>query len=264
MTRCAAASSRQGLPRFAHWWRPRSSTERRRVGPSLSSAIFLFALIAAIFSSTPVSYAAPAAPETAVDLSLHELEVANASIPANETEATRDGGELITDLAFTLPKRSSRMQAVITPESWEHYQEFKKTTCRKEKEEVPSGLVFTSPESGFFTWEESVFHQELRRILLPDTSAENFTALLSNRTIIEELDSRLLASEMESLCTEKDLQEAKAVHDQAAFVATEKALFEDYLINKILPALMGGVASYNASASVAARNRIGREMESSE
>lgn len=68
--------------------------------------------------------------------------------------------------------------------------------------------------------------------LLPDTSAENLTALLSNATIIEELDSRLLASEMESLCTEKDLQEAKAVHDQAAFVATEKALFEDYLINK--------------------------------
>jgi hypothetical protein len=137
---------------------------------------------------------------------------------------------LKTELYYSIPRRNIRMRAVLTLSSWESYLDFKKQTCRKEREEMPSGLVFTTGESGYFSWEERLFHKELRKVLLPETSNDDLSKVDDEQ--LETLDPRLFASGPESLCTDKDVNEDK-IHDKAAYIAHEKALFEDYLINKI-------------------------------
>lgn len=147
------SAAREGLPRFAHWWRPRSGPGRgprrptRSTRPTslLTSAIFVFVIVSAAIFSTPVTYAAPTAASAAVaaDAPLDELEglVDNGTAPAHDSSSSAAppdsssgrGGELITELAFQLPKRNSKMQAVITEESWEDYLDFKSKHPAAEK-----------------------------------------------------------------------------------------------------------------------------------
>ncbi|CAK5103146.1 unnamed protein product [Meloidogyne enterolobii] len=133
---------------------------------------------------------------------------------------------------YWMAESAPSTQAHISRGSWARYLRFK-DTCRKIfDEDYMAELQLNSTESGYFHWEANEFHRQLRDRLLPQAQGGSFRALIGSH-LLSRLDPRLFASEPRSFCEAKrHVSEADERHKLAK---EEQHMFEDFLINKVLP-----------------------------
>lgn len=137
---------------------------------------------------------------------------------------------------FYLVDGAPSTQAHISSASWAKYQRFKEDTCRKGRlEEDLAERSLNSTESDYFHWEQNQFHRELRDRLLPQTRGGTFHSLIGS-PLLSRLDPRLFASEPRSLCKAK--RHTSEVDERQKLAKEEQHMFEDFLINKVLPVEM--------------------------
>ncbi|KAI1727294.1 hypothetical protein Ddc_04593 [Ditylenchus destructor] len=130
---------------------------------------------------------------------------------------------------------NNSVQVLVTKESWESYSRFKEETCREANDTyIAERVLHDTTDHPYFKWEENVFHQELRKIILPETSDGSYSKLIGTPWLTT-LDSRFFMSKPESLCKSKKRDTAD---NDAARIKAEQDLFEDYLINKVFPETM--------------------------
>ncbi|KAI1727929.1 hypothetical protein DdX_00071 [Ditylenchus destructor] len=130
---------------------------------------------------------------------------------------------------------NNSVQVLVTKESWESYSRFKEETCREANDTyIAERVLHDTTDHPYFKWEENVFHQELRKIILPETSDGSYSKLIGTPWLTT-LDSRFFMSKPESLCKSKKRDTAD---NDAARIKAEQDLFEDYLINKVFPESM--------------------------
>lgn len=130
---------------------------------------------------------------------------------------------------------NSSIQVLVTKESWESYTRFKEETCRETNDTyIAERVLHDTSDHPYFKWEENVFHQELRKIILPETSDGSYTKLVGTPWLTT-LDARFFKSQPESLCKSKKRDTAD---NDAARIKAEQDLFEDFLINKVFPESM--------------------------
>nr|CAD2195521.1 unnamed protein product [Meloidogyne enterolobii] len=134
---------------------------------------------------------------------------------------------------YWMAESAPSTQAHISRGSWARYLRFKEDTCRKIfDEDYMAELQLNSTESGYFHWEANEFHRQLRDRLLPQAQGGSFRALIGSH-LLSRLDPRLFASEPRSFCEAKrHVSEADERHKLAK---EEQHMFEDFLINKVLP-----------------------------
>lgn len=134
---------------------------------------------------------------------------------------------------YWIAESAPSTQAHISRESWTRYIQFKEETCRKIlDEDYMAELQLNSTESGYFHWEANEFHRQLRDRLLPQARGGSFRTLIGSH-LLSRLDPRLFASEPGSFCEAKrHISEADERHK---LVKEEQHMFEDFLINKVLP-----------------------------
>ncbi|CAK5028411.1 unnamed protein product [Meloidogyne enterolobii] len=163
---------------------------------------------------------------------------------------------------YWMAESAPSTQAHISRGSWARYLRFK-DTCRKIfDEDYLAELQLNSTESGYFHWEANEFHRQLRDRLLPQAQGGSFRALIGSHLYVylakifnskmlifrlSRLDPRLFASEPRrysffiylvitgnlSFCEAKrHVSEADERHKLAK---EEQHMFEDFLINKVLP-----------------------------
>uniref|UniRef100_A0A914DHN7 Uncharacterized protein n=1 Tax=Acrobeloides nanus TaxID=290746 RepID=A0A914DHN7_9BILA len=164
--------------------------------------------------------------------------ISKGSITVTDTvpDVEIESKNLITEAAFDFPKRNSRFMAVISFKSWDEYRDFAKSTCREDEitqmmQDPPNYM-----ESGYFSWEENMFHQQLRKRIFrgdffPETAKGNYTELLRS-PLAKELDPRLLMPPPKTFClSEEDLEEDLAL--KLSEQSIEKSIFDDIILNRI-------------------------------
>jgi len=119
--------------------------------------------------------------------------------------------------------------AFVSKESWMAYTQFKEDTCRDSDDEYIAERVVNNTANAYFKWEDMVFHHELRKKLLPQTSDGRFTSLIGTQ-LLNTLDPRLFSSSPASLCT----MQSNSDFDSEAMAKEERDRLEDFLINKVM------------------------------
>uniref|UniRef100_A0AC34REC1 Uncharacterized protein n=1 Tax=Panagrolaimus sp. JU765 TaxID=591449 RepID=A0AC34REC1_9BILA len=209
----------------------RSQTVNRRISSSCSSIFWvIFVVIVIILCTFALNYS------EASDAGLSEADkkaVLKSKTQRLEGHSNANASAELRSDRFTnpddlalFPTRPLKNYVVwISRDSWNNYRRFKAETCRNDSEESPNFASDDFLVSGFFEWEASNFHYQLRTLLFPETYKE--LEPLVGTGVFDQLDKRLFNFPMESLCkkhTDLSQQETQT---------SEESLFEDNLINRI-------------------------------